>query len=195
MGTHDETTLGFYAAEAEAYTGQNLPPDDRLNHFLIHLPKGAKILELGCGSGRDSAHMLALGYNVTPTDGTPEIARQAEIRLGRPVGVLLFEDICDRDRYDGIWANACLLHVPRSELAHVLAKIHSALKSGGVFYASFKSGSEEGRDGFDRYFNYPTEDWLRTAYGSAWQSLTIEKAIGSGYDQLPTPWLHVTAIR
>ena len=61
--------------------------------------------------------MLARGYDVTPTDGSPEMADVASRRIGRPVKTLLFHDLDAVEAYDGVWANACLLHVPRPELA------------------------------------------------------------------------------
>ncbi|HEX2552363.1 MAG TPA: class I SAM-dependent methyltransferase [Microvirga sp.] len=197
MTAHDSTTLGFYAAEAEAYAGRGQAPlHERLSGFLAALPPGGAVLELGCGAGQDSAAMLARGFRVEPTDGTPEIAREAERRLGIPVRVLLFGDLDAREAYDGVWANACLLHVPRRDLPAILARIHAALKAGGVFYASYKAGSEEGRDRFGRYFNYPSPDWLRQAYGPArWADIAVERADGSGYDNEPTEWLHVTAVK
>ena len=105
--------------------------------------------------------MLARGFDVSPTDGSPEMAEVASRRLGRPVGTLLFHDLDAVEAYDGVWANACLLHVPRPELAHMLSLIWRALKPGGVFYASFKTGDAEGRDTLNRYYNYPSPDWLR----------------------------------
>jgi SAM-dependent methyltransferase len=116
-----------------------------LEEFLSHLPAGASILELGCGSGRDSAEMLRLGYDVFPTYGTPAIAREAEKRLGRPVAVLRFGEIAGEERFDGVWACACLLHVPIGSLGNVLKRIHGILRLRGMFFASFKAGNGEGR--------------------------------------------------
>ncbi len=197
MTARDDTTLDFYAAEAQPYASRSRAADEeRLNAFLARLPSGARILELGCGGGQDSEWMLARGFDVTPTDGSPELARQAEKRLGRPVRVLLFENLCEDAAYDGVWANACLLHIPRADLPPILARIHFALRPGGVFYASFKAGSEGGRVALGRFFNYPSAAWLRDAYGlSQWRSLEIVADMGSGYDQLPTEWLHATAIK
>ena len=61
---------------------------------------------------------------------------------------------------------------PRAELAGILARIHRALKVGGVFYASFKAGDGDGRDSLGRYYNYVSADWLRAAYAAAgpWQA-------------------------
>jgi SAM-dependent methyltransferase len=193
----DADTLGFYGAEAEIYAGRARELGEaRLRRFAELLPAGGLVLELGGGGGQDSAALLGLGLDVTPTDGSPELAAEAQKRLGRPVSVLLFEDLVAEAAFDGVWANACLLHVPRPALAGILARVHLALRPGGAFYASFKAGEADGRDRFGRYYNYPDADWLRTAYGAErWSSLDIDEDLGGGYDQEPTRWLHVTAIK
>lgn len=197
MTTRDPDTLAFYAAEAQAYADRrSTAPQPRLEHFLAALPAGAPILELGCGGGQDSAVMLARGFAVTPTDGSPEMAREAERRLGRPVAVLLFQDLEGAALYDGVWARACLLHAPRPELPGVIGRVHRILKPGGRLYASFKAGEGEGRDRLGRYFNYPSAEELRGVFATApWSALEIEAAQGGGYDGEPTPWLHVTAVK
>lgn len=197
MTARDTATLDFYAAEAQAYAGRSREAEHaRIAAFAAALPPGARMLELGCGGGHDSVALLDRGLDLVATDGSPELAEQASRRLGRPVEVLLFEDIDAIEAFNGVWANACLLHVPRTALPGILARIHRALKPGGLFYASFKAGTAEGRDRFGRYFNYPSPDWLRSAYGpEGWQSLDLSEEIGGGYDGEPTPWLHVTAIK
>jgi hypothetical protein len=69
------------------------------------------------------------------------------------------------------------------------------LKPGGRFYASFKAGTGEGRDTLDRYYNYPTQDWLRQKYAAAgdWETLAIETSADKGYDDQPATILHVLA--
>ncbi|MBR1210154.1 class I SAM-dependent methyltransferase [Bradyrhizobium sp. JYMT SZCCT0180] len=192
----DEATLQFYRGHAEAYAAREITSRRaRLEAFLALLPPGAAILELGCGAGGDTAEMLARGFNVLPTDGSPEMAEVASRRLGRPVGTLLFHDIDTVGTYDGVWANACLLHVPRDELAQVLSLIWRALKPGGAFFASFKTGDAEGRDTLGRYYNYPSPDWLRETYASAgnWSSLEIESGEVIGFDNQWAPMLFVVA--
>jgi SAM-dependent methyltransferase len=193
----DDNTLRFYADEAAAYTSRGQEPNHRyLEAFMSILPGASAVLELGCGAGQDSEVMISRGFNATPTDGTPEIAQAAEQRLGRPVATLLFGDLDEKGTFDGVWANACLLHVPRAELPGIIARIHTALKTGGIFYASYKAGKNEGRDQFDRYYNYPSKTWLADLYAAfSWWSVQIEEEHGSGYDQKPTDWLHVTAIK
>jgi SAM-dependent methyltransferase len=196
MDPADEDTLRFYGSNAQAYAGREITSRQvRLNRFLVPLSPGAAILELGCGAGGDTAEMLARGFDVSPTDGSPEMAEVASRRLGRPVATLLFHDLDKVEAYDGVWANACLLHVPRPELAQVLARIWRALKPGGTFYASFKTGAAEGRDTFNRYYNYPSPDWLQTNYASAgsWSSLEIETGEVRGFDNEWAAMLFVLA--
>lgn len=189
----DEDTLRFYRNNAQAYAGREKTKHTRLIRFLTLLPPGGKILELGCGAGADSAEMLAKGFDVRATDGSPEMAEVASRRLGRPVETLLFHDLSEVEAYDGVWANACLLHVPRPELAQILALIWRALKPAGYLYASYKTGGADGRDTLNRYYNYPTPDWLRTTYAKAgsWSSLAIETGEVTGFDDKRAEMLFV----
>ena len=196
MAPADEETLRFYGTNAPAYAEREITSRQiRLGRFLARLSPRAAILELGCGAGADTAEMLARGFDVSPTDGSPEMAEVASRRLGRPVGTLLFHDLDAVEAYDGVWANACLLHVPRPELAHILKLIWRALKPGGTFYASFKTGEAEGRDTLNRYYNYPSPEWLRETYAGAgnWRSLEIETGEVIGFDDKWAPMLFVVA--
>jgi SAM-dependent methyltransferase len=192
----DEATLQFYRRNAEAYAGRTFTSRQaRLMVFLAQLPPGACILELGCGAGGDTAEMLARGFDVRPTDGSPEMAAIASKHLGRTVKTLLFHDLDEVETYDAVWANACLLHVPRPELADVLARIWRALKPAGYFFASYKEGDGDGRDTLNRYYNYPSPDWLCATYAEAgnWNSLSIETGEVKGFDDKMALMLFVVA--
>ena len=191
----DEQTLQFYGSHAQAYAMREVTKHTRLIRFLALLDPGATVLEAGCGAGAEFGGNASRGFDAHPTDGSPEMANEASRRLGRPVETLLFHDLDRVDAYDGVWANACLLHVPRPELARVLAQIRRALKPGGYFYASFKTGAAEGRDSLNRYYNYPAPDWLRAAYAEAgsWSSLSIETGEVRGFDGKPAQMLFVVA--
>ena len=116
-------------------------------------------------------------------------------RLGRTVETLLFHDLAEVEAYDGVWANACLLHVPRDELADIVGLIWRALKPEGVFFASYKTGDADGRDTLNRYYNYPSPDWLRATYAEAgkWSSLSIESGEVKGFDDKMASMLFVVA--
>jgi SAM-dependent methyltransferase len=192
----DEATLQFYRSNAEAYARRTFTSRQaRLTAFLAQLSPAASILELGCGAGGDTAEMLSRGFDVRPTDGSPEMAELASKHLGRPVETLLFHDLDEAETYDGVWANACLLHVPREQLAAVLSLIWRALKPDGVFYASYKEGDGGGRDTLNRYYNYPSQDWLRATYDAAgsWSSVSVERGEVKGFDDKMATMLFVIA--
>jgi SAM-dependent methyltransferase len=192
---HDEQTLAFYEREAAAYASQTRRAHPALAEFLSKLPPGARILELGCGGGADAEVMLAAGFDVKPTDGSPALAAEAGRRLGRPVRVVLFEEIDEVEAYDAVWASAALLHVPEERLAQVLERIRRAMKPRGLFYASFKAGQGGGRDRFGRYFNFPTRERLEQAYAAAggWSDLELRQGEGGGYDGVTRTWLSCLA--
>ncbi|MDE2379635.1 class I SAM-dependent methyltransferase [Bradyrhizobium sp.] len=189
----DEDTLQFYRRNAEAYAGWAKAPSSRLQGFLALLPPGGSILELGCGAGNHAAVMLAAGFAVRVTDGSPEMAAIASHRLGHPVEAMRFDELDERDAYDGIWASASLLHVPRAELGGILNRIHRALKPVGAFYASYKVGEGEGRDSLGRYYSYVTPEWLEATYAGAgaWTALSSDTSVIKSFDDTPATMLHV----
>jgi SAM-dependent methyltransferase len=194
----DEATLAFYDREAETYAARREAGSSRaLAAFLSRLAPCARILELGCGGGQEAEAMIAAGFEVTPTDGSPALARIAEARLGRPVQVMRFNELDAQAEYDGVWASACLLHVPAAGLPDVLGRIHRALRPGGVFHASFKGGEGEGRDDLGRYYNFPRRDELEAAYraAAAWRELKISEGAGGGYDGVERTWFLVAAVK
>jgi SAM-dependent methyltransferase len=189
----DETTLQFYRQNAQSYADWAKAPSMRLRSFLALLSPGGAILELGCGAGNHSAVMLAEGFSVRATDGSPEMAEIASRRLGHPVEAMRFDELDAHDAYDGVWASACLLHVPRDELAGILGRIHRALKPSGVFYASYKMGEDDGRDSLGRYYSYVSPDWLEATYVSAgpWITLSSDTSVIQSFDQTPANMLNL----
>jgi SAM-dependent methyltransferase len=189
----DEATLQFYRRNADSYAAWAKAPSTRLIGFLGLLPPGGAILELGCGAGNHAAEMLARGFVLRATDGSPEMAEVASRKLNHPVEVMLFDQLDVHEAYDGVWASACLLHVPKQELTRIFARIHRALKPGGIFYASFKAGDGDGRDSLGRYYNYPSADWLKTAYDAAgaWQLIKSDTSEIKSFDDAPATMLHL----
>lgn len=154
-------TLQFYEDHAETFSAGTLSADmsETRDRFLRYMPEKACILDFGCGSGRDTKAFLERGYHVDATDGSGELCRNASKFTGIPVKQMLFQELSAKEQYDGIWACASILHLPKKELADVFSKIASALKHGGILYTSFKYGTFEGmRNG--RYFSDFTEETL-----------------------------------
>ncbi|NEI71152.1 methyltransferase domain-containing protein [Rhizobium lusitanum] len=190
-----DPTSSFYADNASIYAARerNLPTS-RLDAFLGTLPAGASILELGCGAGQDAAYILSRGFDITPTDGSAELAGEAEKRIGKPVRIMRFETLDASATFDGIWAEASLLHVPRSDLPNIFSRILRALKDGGIFHSSFKAGDAEGHDTLGRYYNYPSAEWLTALLSKGgWRDIAMTEADGGGFDGKPTKWLYVSA--
>lgn len=112
--------------------------------FARMLPEGGRILDLGCGSGRDSLAFMSSGFVVDAVDGSEAMVKAASELTGLSVAHALFDEHEPTGEYDGIWACSSLLHVPMSDLAPIISKYAGHLKPGGVFYMSFKLGGFEG---------------------------------------------------
>ncbi len=152
-------TLEWYNKNAIYFSDDtvSLKLSENQNKFVSYLQKGAKILDFGCGAGRDSKMFLKQGFNVDSIDGSYAICKGASAYIGKPVKQMLFQDLNENSVYDGIWACASVLHLNNEELKDVFLKIHKALKKNGIFYASFKYGKFEGfRNG--RYFTDMSEE-------------------------------------
>ena len=146
--------MEYYNIKAQEFYESTVNTDmaEHYSEFLRFIPQGGKILDAGCGSGRDSLYFINLGFKVTAIDASPVLAELSSKLIGQPVAVLRFQDLDFAGEFDGIWACASLLHVPRSEMHDVLSRLTKALKPNGVLYASFKYGDDEGeRNG--RFFN------------------------------------------
>ena len=152
-------TIDYYNENAKMFIDGTLSVDftSIQNTFLNLLPAGAAILDFGCGSGRDAKYFLDHGYQVAAVDGSAELCKAASEYAGIPVKQMLFEELDEVEKYDGIWACASILHVKKAELPGILRKMSAATKSNGIIYFSFKYGDFEGeRNG--RYFTDMTED-------------------------------------
>lgn len=157
-----DDTIIYYEQNAGRFIENTIHSDmhESQDRFLRKLPGDGRILDYGCGSGRDTAYFLKNGYQVDAMDGSLELCRFATDFTGVPVKHMLFQELDAEDIYHGVWACASILHVERAELPDIFDKVHRALKDGGVFYCSFKYGNrEEFRNG--RFFNDMNEHSLR----------------------------------
>lgn len=140
----------YYQQHAERFFTETVTVDMSALYqpFVAHLKPGARILDAGCGSGRDARAFHEMGYDVEAFDASAELVELARQHSGLPVEQKRFEDVTDVERYDGIWCCASLLHVPLAELPEVMARLARALKPDGVWYLSFKYGyGEREKDG------------------------------------------------
>jgi 2-polyprenyl-3-methyl-5-hydroxy-6-metoxy-1,4-benzoquinol methylase len=154
-------TLTYYNTNAHRFTSDTLNVEfsNIQDSFLAQLPAGALILDFGCGSGRDSRYFLQKGYRVEACDGSEEMVKAATRNAGIPVKKMLFSELNEENRYDGLFACASILHVPSKDLPDIFTRMKKAVKKGGILYVSFKYGTFEGiRNG--RYFTDLTEESL-----------------------------------
>ena len=152
MGLLD--SIDYYNKYASLYFESTVDLDmgEALNKFIELLPEGGEILDLGCGSGRDSLYLIQRGFDVTAIDGAKEMCELASIHIGQDVLCMQFEELDFQEVFDGIWACASLLHTLADEFEDVFRKVIGGLKPGGVLYMSFKHGDFNGfRNG--RYFH------------------------------------------
>lgn len=150
--------MNYYDKNAQEFFESTINADMSKHHeeFLRYLPKNGSILDAGCGSGRDAKIFNDMDYKVTAIDGSLEMCRLASKYAGVNVYHMQFQEIEFKNKFDGIWASASLLHVSSDEIDLVLKKLKNSLKEDGIFYASFKLGDFEGiRNG--RFFNDFTE--------------------------------------
>lgn len=150
-------TLAHYEASAESFWQGTKDHDVRQNYeaLLGALPKrsGLRILDFGCGPGRDLAYFKSLGHCPTGLDGSENFCRMARDHSGCPVLQQSFLTLdLPAESFDGVFANASLFHVPRQELSRVLSELKAALVPGGILFSSNPRGN--------------TEEWIGERYGN-----------------------------
>ena len=161
-GISQDTTLSWYRENAIQYAEEtrNSLVLDALWEFLSRMKEGGTILDYGSGSGRDSAYFLDKGFSVDSVDGSAEMKAQAERLFGIKVKLASFLSLEEKDKYDGIWAQASILHLEEHDLRVALTLIERALKRDGVFYSSFRKGEEDGYENGRWYTNMTERRFL-----------------------------------
>lgn len=168
-------TIDYYNKNAQSFIDGTVSVDfTRIQSiFLELLPKDARVLDFGCGSGRDTKFFLDCGYQVDAIDGSMELCRAASEYTGIHVKQMLFQELTEVEKYEGIWACASILHVKKAELPDIIRKMSLATKENGIIYVSFKYGDYEGeRNG--RYFTDMTEISMKELL-AAFPELVVEK--------------------
>lgn len=178
MSDNTKTTLDYYNSNADIFIGDTVDIQftSIQDMFLKYLEPGALILDFGCGSGRDSRYFLKKGYRVDAIDGSAEMVKVASEVTGIPVKQMLFNELDETNKYDGIFACASILHVPYAELEDIFQRMLKAVKSGGIVYFSFKYGTYEGyRNG--RYFTDMNEERLESILHNIPDFCIIEQTV------------------
>ena len=171
----NDLTINYYNEKTQDFIDSTVNVDFTATQdkFINKLQTGCHILDFGCGSGRDSKYFNDKGFQVTAIDGSIELCKFASELTGLEVKHMYFQDLCDVEVYDAIWACSSILHLPYSDLKDVMLKMIVALKQDGIIYTSFKYGNFEGmRNG--RYFtdmdNAKFDDFI-----SQYPNITVEE--------------------
>ena len=158
MSKESDITLNYYKENANNFVSDTLSTNMHTlqGDFISMLAQKGRVLDLGCGSGRDSKYFIDKGFLVTSVDGSQELCKIAENVINQKVICSRFEDFNTSEKYIGVWACASLLHLNKADIKSVITKISKFIVKDGVFYMSFKYGDFEGfRNG--RYFTDLTE--------------------------------------
>jgi len=194
--TRDPETLRVYDEMAGKYAAvtADVASDPLLASFIDALPRGAHVLDLGCGPGIIAAHMAGSGLRVTATDASREMIALAAGSPGVTARLATFDEITGKDIFDGIWANFSLLHAPRADMPRHLAALHAALKPGGLFHIALKSGTDAHRDSLGRLYTYYTADELDTLLRAAgFTPFSSATGRDTGLSGEMADWIAITA--
>lgn len=140
--------------------------------FDKYLAEGSKILDIGCGPGRDLKY-FSKKYQAMGLEPSGVLAQYARAFSGCNIVESRIQDYSTNEKFDGIWACASLLHLTSTELLDIFQKMPYLLNTKGIMYCSFKHGSFEGMRG-DRYFTDLTKKSLQSLLDSS--SLSIKES-------------------
>lgn len=193
----DAETIAFYDRDSAAYADHVVQHGRRpsLEAFDALLPRGADVLDFGCGGGQDAAWLRERGHRVAAMDASAGLAREAKARWDIDVRIADFADLDAHGAYHGVWSAAALHHAPADQLADIVARVSRSLRPGGVFAATMKAG-EDRRDGLGRFYCAMNAHAARALFDPAqWSDVTIRETEGSGYDAVAVPWIVISARR
>jgi SAM-dependent methyltransferase len=152
-------SIDYYNQHAEEYASRTLFMElsDLYLPFREYVPRGGRILDAGCGAGRDTRYFIEHGYIVISFDGSAELVRKCQEYPHAYCVRLLFSEVTFKEEFDGIWACASVLHIPEPEAKDAMRRLTTALKPGGAMLVSLKHGKGSGPDSSGRFFQYYDE--------------------------------------
>jgi SAM-dependent methyltransferase len=194
-----EATCQYYSRNARAYFEATAAIDMSAvyDRFLRHVSPAGRILDAGSGSGRDTRAFILRGYEVEAFDASPELCDLSTRLSGIRARVLRFQEFESPPRFDGVWACASLLHVPRAHLHEAVKRLVNALKPGGALYMSFKYGCKERIADDGRFYTDMDEQSVRDLFAVFRDMTVIDVWIsaGEGTHHGKEAWLNAIALK
>lgn len=163
--------------------------------FLDGLAPGDRILDAGCGSGRDARFFIERGFHVSAFDLSPTMASLASQFTGLNVEVAGFLEFNTDEPFDGVWACASLLHLERESLHFAFTCIRGWLASGGRLYASFKRGTTTRRVGQRTFTDLTSNEALTLVEGAGLELGRIWETADARPDRSGESWVNILARR
>jgi len=195
----DAKTIAHYNRTADEYVARTRDADlgEIRCRFLSLVKPGGRILDVGSGSGRDLKAFRQQGFVPIGIEPSAALAERARKYSGETCVVRDVESLTWRDEFDGIWACASLLHLPKASLPNALQRLSEALRPGGVLYVSVRSGEGERRLPDGRYFADYTEAELRKLVASvpSLQSPIVWASPDSSPHRQDVEWISLLALR
>lgn len=187
-------SIDYYNRYAVPYFEETVNADmgEIMESFAELLPENAEVLDLGCGSGRDTIALEEKGFYVTPMDGAEEMCKLAEVNTDHEVLQMRYEEMEFEDVFDGIWACASLVHLTEEEMVVIMGKVVHALKNDGILYFSIHKGDRDGiyngryfRDYTKRELNGLIERFPELELINIWTTQDVRSGLGD------KQWLNV----
>lgn len=194
---YSQSTIEYYNKNALSYYEQtvNIDMSDIYEPFLELIPKGGHILDAGCGSGRDTKEFLCRGYKVTAIDASEEMVKLSSQLTEQKTMQMRFQDLAFDQQFDGIWACASLLHIPRNEISLIIQKFINITRPNSTWYISFKLGTQEVfLDG--RLYNNYDESLIESLLAdySFLRTVKVWQTISFASQQKLVKWLNVLVV-
>ena len=198
MGIYEmNSTIEYYNNNAEEYYGRSAGADlgDAISRFAWYLPDGARIIDIGCGSGRDTAAFIDMGYDAVGLDASVEMARVAREMFGIEVIVADMASWVADEPYDGVWCCASLLHLGDSEVERFFGNLRGNVADGGVVFVSVKTGIETGIDENGRFMRNFDEDEIHGLLDDAGFEVKEVWKTEDGLGRDHVVWLNVISLK
>jgi 2-polyprenyl-3-methyl-5-hydroxy-6-metoxy-1,4-benzoquinol methylase len=195
----EKGTLNHYDANAKSFWEGTKDHDvtQNIESFLSACvqKKSLDILDFGCGPGRDVKYFKTLGHSPTGLDGSEEFCKLASDYTNCPILQQTFLNLeLPKGKFDGIFANASLFHIPSQELPKVLSKLHEALRPNGILFSSNPRGNGEGWQG-QRYVHYMEVKTSQSYLETAGFEIVDHYYRPSGKPRQEQPWLAIVSRR